>query len=127
MSGSECCALVVEPDPGLWEIFEFLLEGWTIRFVQEPWAVPGLPPTHVGLLVIDEDYAERSEEKRPEWLDTLIRRVPTIVLRAPAAPFSANPSLLVLSKPFPVSLFSAFADTVRQEKARAASPPEIGP
>lgn len=127
MSGAECCALVVEPDPGLWEIFEFLLEGWTIRFVQEPREAPELPLTRVGLLVIDEDYAERSEEKRPEWLDTLLRRVPTIVLRAPAAPFSANPFLLVLPKPFPVPLFSAFADTVRQEKARAASPPKIDP
>ena len=128
MSGSpECCALVVEADPGLREIFDLLLEGWTVRFVQDPWTIPDPIRTGVDLLVIDEDYAERSDGKAPQWLETLIRRVPTIVLRAPAVPISVNSSLLVLPKPFPVPFFITFADTVRRAKTRATSRPQTGP
>lgn len=121
----EVCALVVEPDPGLREIFEILLERWTLRFVHDPWMIPGPETADVDLLIIDEDYAERSDGRPPEWLETLTRRLPTIVLRTPAVPLSVNPSLLVLPKPFPVSLFLTFAETVRRAKAHAESPPEI--
>ncbi len=128
MSGApECCALVVEGDPGLREMFELLLEGWTLRFVQDPWAVPDPSPVDADLLVIDEDYAERSDRRIPEWLEALAQRLPTIVLRTPATPSLTNPAILVLPKPFPVSLFLTFAQRVRRTKADAASPPETGP
>jgi len=123
----EVWALVVEPDPGLQELFQLLLKEWSLQFVRDPWATPGPPRADVDLLVIDEDYAERSDRITPEWLETLTQRLPTIVLRTPAVPLSVKPSLLVLPKPFPVSLFLTFAETVRRAKAHTESPPETGP
>lgn len=119
-------ALVVEADPGLREIFETLLEGWRVRFVWDPWAMSGPVPADVDLLVIDEDYPGGPDGRSPEWLTSLSERLPTIVLRTPAVPFSTNPSTLILPKPFPVAFFLAFAALVRQAKADAAHSPEKG-
>lgn len=119
-------ALVVEADPGLREIFETLLEGWRVRFVWDPWAMPGPVPTDLDLLVIDEDYPGGPDRRTPEWLKSLSERLPTIVLRTSPVPFSKNPSTLILPKPFPVSFFLAFVDTVRQAKASPARSPEKG-
>ncbi len=117
-------ALVVEADPDLQELFEILLEGWSLRVIRDPGAIPGLAAADVDLLVIDEDDLAWPDGRTPEWLGTLTQRLPTIVLRTPAAPRHLKPSILVLPKPFPVSLFLAFVDIVRQAKANAASPPE---
>ncbi|MBI4608105.1 MAG: hypothetical protein HY726_03760 [Candidatus Rokubacteria bacterium] len=120
----ELRALVVEADRGLQELFEVLLKGWSLRFILDPWAEPDPPLGDVDLLVIDEDYSEGREESPPEWLESLTQRLPAIVLRTPALPLRTKPSILVLPKPFPVSRFLAFANTVRQAKANAVSPPE---
>jgi len=122
----ELRALVVEADPGLREIFETLLEGCSVRFVWDPWAMPGPVPTDVDLLVIDEDYPDGSDGRSPEWLKSLSERLPTIVLRTPVASFRTNPSTLILPKPFPVAFFLAFAALVRQAKADAARSAEEG-
>lgn len=128
MSGPlELRALVVEADPGLQEAFETLLDGWTLRFVQDPWAIPGSVPADVDLLVVDEDYPGGPDGGTPEWLRSLTQCLPTIVLRMPAVPVGTNLSTLILPKPFLVSFFLAFADLVRQTKAAAARPSENGP
>lgn len=123
----ELRALVVEADPGLQELFETILTGWSLHFIRDPWAMPGSIPADLDLLVVDEDYQRTRAGKTPEWLESLAHRLPTIVLRPPAAPLRMNPSVLVLPKPFPVCLFLAFTDIVRQGKADTAWPPRFGP
>lgn len=128
MSGSpEPRALIVEADPGLQEIFEILLEGWSLRFVRDPWVMPDPTPTDVDLLVIDEDYPEGPDGRTPKWLEALTQHLPTIVFRTPAIPRPTSPHILVLPKPFTVSLFLTFANMVRKAKVNAPSPPETGP
>lgn len=127
MSGSaEGCALVVEQDRDLQELFEMLLKEWSLRFVRNPWTLAAPPPGEIDLLVIDEDYTQWSDGKTPEWLTTLSTRLPTIVIRELAEPRFITPSVLVLPKPFPISRFLAFANTVRREKT-ARSLPDTGP
>lgn len=123
----ELRALVVEADLGLQELFEALLKGWNIRFVRDPWVTSGPVPADLDLLVVDEDYPGGPDGRIPEWLESLTQRLPTITLRAPAIPLRVNPSILVLPKPFPVSLFLEFADIVRQAKVDAASSAENDP
>jgi len=125
MSGPlELRALIVEADPGLQEMFEILLEGWSLRFVGDPWVMPDPTPANVDLLVIDEDYPGGPDWRTLESLESLTRHLPTIVLRTAGAPLRVNPTMLILPKPFPVSLFLTFADAVRQAKANATPPPE---
>lgn len=120
---TELRALVVEADPGLREIFETLLGGWSLHFVQDPWTMPDPVPGDIDLLVLDEDYPGGPDGRIPAWLQSLIQRLPTIVLRTPTVPLRMNSLSLILPKPFPVSFFLAFADLVRQAKANLAPPP----
>lgn len=128
MSGPlELRALIVEADPDLQGLFETILKGWSLLFVQNPWAIPDSVPADVDLLVVDEDYPGGPGGRAPEWLESLTQRLPTIVLRIPVVPRRMTPAILVLPKPFPVSLFLAFTDVVRQIKANATWLPEDGP
>jgi hypothetical protein len=108
-------ALVVEADPTLWDLFKILLEKWELRFVRDPWAVSAKPAEPVDLLIVDEDPPAGCRPGLPEWLKRWQSELPSIVFRQGASSEQPAPSLLVLPKPFPVSLFLAFADTVRQK------------
>lgn len=123
----ELRALVVEADPNMRDLFESLLNGWSIRFIRDPWVMPDPAPADLDLLVIDEDYPWRPDGSTPEWPERLTQRLPTIVLRTTSAPRRVRPTILVLPKPFPVSLFLEFVDSVRQAKAKVAPPADHDP
>ena len=115
-------ALVVEADPALWDLFKILLEKWELRFVRDPWEVAVKPADPVDLLIVDEDRPAGSRPGLPDWLRNWQRELPTIVFRQGASPGQPEPSVLVLPKPFSVSLFLIFADAVRQRTAGSSSP-----
>lgn len=107
-------ALVVEADPTLWDLFKVLLEKWELRFVRDPWEVSAKPAEPMDLLIVDEDRPAGYRPGLPEWLKQWQKELPSIVLRQGASSEQPAPSLLVLPKPFPVSPFLAFTDTVRR-------------
>jgi hypothetical protein len=115
-------ALVVEADPTLWDLFKILLEKWELRFVRDPWEVSSNPADPVDLLIVDEDRPTGWPSGLPEWLKRRQGELPSIVFRPGASPTQPSPSLLVLPKPFSVSLFLTFTETLRQRLEESSQP-----